>query len=144
MSIEIIKQRIRMIENNDFSLSNDIINEDSVRPGSYTQKDFDAISQRKDAKNLFYKLGAANTHANDAEKNIKSAFSTGSNRVTIGDLVDLPKDYEKYIFPIYKLLKRYGSRNSKINNKLVLQSRRDISIIFKNDLKDNSTQTNNK
>jgi hypothetical protein len=161
MSIDKIKERIKMIEENNFN----IINEASINPGSYTKQDFDAISKSDNAKNLFYKLGAAGTNVNDAEKYIKSAFSGGSNRVTVGDLIQLPNDYAQDIFPIYKLLKKYNvltddlddtrftaivgykperGRNFKINNKLVLQSSREIDFLFQKELDNKSTPTNNK
>lgn len=161
MSIEKIKQRIKMIEDNDFST----INEIDEKPGQYTKQDFDAIAKSGDAGSTFARLGSAGAYAKSAEKNIKSAFSGSSDRVTIGNLLQLPTDYEPYVFPIYKLLKKYNiltddlddtkftaiagykpeaARNFKINNKLVLQSSREIEFLFYSEISSDSDMSTNK
>ena len=161
MSIEKIKQRIKMIEDNDFST----INEIDEKPGQYTKQDFDAIAKSGDAGSTFARLGSAGAYAKSAEKNIKSAFSGSSDRVVVGDLFQLPNDYESYIFPIYKLLEKHrvltndldqttfnaisgykpeSSRNFKIKNKLVLQSGREIEFLFHGEISNTSDLKNNK
>jgi hypothetical protein len=161
MSIEKIKQRIKMIEDNDFST----INEIDEKPGQYTKQDFDAIAKSGNAATTLTRLGSAGAYAKSAEKNIKSAFSGSSDRVIVGDLIQLPSDYESYVFPIYRLLKRYNvltddlddttftaisgykpehGRNFKINNKLSLQSSREIEFLFSNEISINSVMSSNK
>ena len=51
MSIEIIKERIRMIESNDFSLANDTLNEAI----SGSEKDIRPLFEPKIKTNLIYK-----------------------------------------------------------------------------------------
>lgn len=165
MSIEKIKQRIKMIEDNDFST----INEAYQKPGQFdTQDDFDAIMKSTgdglDPASILNKLGSANSNSNKANSIIKSALS-GSNTLVIGDLLQLPTDYESYVFPIYKLLKKYNiltddlddttftatvgykpehGRNFKINNKLVLQSSREIEFLFYGEISSDSDMSTNK
>lgn len=161
MSIEKIKQRIKMIEDNDFST----INEIDEKPGQYTKQDFDAIAKGGEAGDTFARLGSAGAYAKSAEKNIKSAFSGGSDKVIVGDLFQLPSDYESYVFPIYKLLKKYNiltddldditfkavvgykperARNFKINNRLVLQTSREIDFLFYNEISSVSKNSTSK
>ena len=161
MSIEKIKQRIKMIEDNDFST----INEIDEKPGQYTKQDFDAIAKSGNAATTLTRLGSAGAYAKSAEKNIQSAFSGSSDRVIVGNLLQLPADYESYVFPIYKLLERYNvltddldnttftarsgykpeaARNFKINNKLVLQSSREIEFLFSNEISSDSDMSTNK
>jgi hypothetical protein len=169
MSIEKIKQRIKMIEDNDFST----INEAYQKPGQFdTQDDFDAIMKstggtvfnKLDPASILNKLGSANSNSNKANSIIKNALS-GSNTLVVGDLLQLPTDYESYVFPIYKLLKKYNiltddlddttfdatvgykpehGRNFKINNKLVLQSSREIEFLFYGEISSDSDMSTNK
>jgi hypothetical protein len=160
MSIDKIKERIKMIEENNFNIINEV-----TTPGSYTKKDFDAIATSKDAAKTFYKLGKANTHASDAERLIKNALS-GSNNVNIDDeKIDLPKDYNKEVYSIYALLKKHNiltkeindvtfeaknsyritsEKNYTINNKLVLPPYNEIELLFKGEINDQSKSNNNK
>jgi hypothetical protein len=117
MSIEIIKQRIRMIENNDFSLSNDTLNEAI----SGSEKDIRPLFEPKDTLigKIKTKLGFndRNTDILNAigvsDKNSKDIQSMVDRRlrntyVNVNDsnaYLDIPKKDKNIIFNIYKTIK---------------------------------------
>ena len=117
MSIEIIKQRIRMIENNDLSLSNDTLNEAI----SGSEKDIRPLFEPKDTLigKIKTKLGFndRNTDILNAigvsDKNSKDIQSMVDRRlrntyVNVNDsnaYLDIPKKDKNIIFNIYKTIK---------------------------------------
>lgn len=117
MSIEIIKERIRMIESNDFSLANDTLNEAI----SGSEKDIRPLFEPKDTfiGKLKTKLGFndRNTDILNAigvsDKNSKEIQSMVDRRlrntyVNVNDsntYLDIPKKDKNIIFNIYKTIK---------------------------------------
>ena len=117
MSIEIIKQRIRMIENNDFSLSNDTLNEAI----SGSEKDIRPLFEPKDTLigKIKTKLGFNDRNTDIlkaigvSDKNSKDIQSMVDRRlrntyVNVNDsnaYLDIPKKDKNIIFNIYKTIK---------------------------------------
>jgi hypothetical protein len=134
MSIEKIKQRIQMIESNDFTLNNEPINE--VISG--TQKDVEQIFKPND-NNLLNKLinkarrglglsdrdrGLLNALAG-SDKNHRDIQSTvdrvlrggDSSRVDIdGQTENLPKQHANTIHKIYGLMKTHNVLTNELNS----------------------------
>jgi hypothetical protein len=118
MSIEIIKERIRMIESNDFSLANDTLNEAI----SGSEKDIRPLFEPKIKTNLIdkikSKLGFDRNHTTlnaigTSDKNSKDIQSMVDRRlrntyVNVNDsnvYLDIPKKDKNIIFNIYKTIK---------------------------------------
>ena len=127
MSIEIIKQRIRMIENNDFSLSNDTLNE-AISGG---EKDIRPLFEPKIKSSLIdkirSKLGFDRNHTTlnaigTSDKNSKDIQSMVDRRLrntyvnVDNKYFDIPKKDENKIFKIYKLIKDKNINISDLDN----------------------------
>lgn len=127
MSIEIIKQRIRMIENNDFSLSNDTLNEAI----SGSEKDIRPLFEPKIKSSLIdkirSKLGFDRNHTTlnaigTSDKNSKDIQSMVDRRLrntyvnVDNKYFDIPKKDENKIFKIYKLIKDKNINISDLDN----------------------------
>ena len=101
MSIEIIKQRIRMIENNDFSLSNDTLNEDI----SGSEEDIRALFEPNRNRNTLNAIAKVDKNSRDIQSTVDSVLRGGA-RVNIDNkYFDIPKKDTNIIFKIYKTIK---------------------------------------
>lgn len=147
MSIDKIKQRIKMIESNDFTLKESYVN--------LSQSDYDTIIQNRTGMKTMSDITRGLDHATDANNVAKSALNV-QTKYFIGHVVQLPAKHEKYVFAIYKLLKQHKMLSKYINdnnfiaskqytvdtiddkteNKLKLNPKNDIILFFKPNIKD--------
>lgn len=101
MSIEIIKQRIRMIENNDFSLSNDTLNEAI----SGSEEDIRALFEPNRNRTTLNAIAKVDKNSRDIQSTVDSVLR-GGTRVNIDNkYFDIPKKDTNIIFKIYKTIK---------------------------------------
>jgi hypothetical protein len=108
MSIEKIKQRIKMIEGNDFNIT-EVTYSSNLEP--------DEIDALKADDSTYKSVKAASDAASNAEKIARDTFRTvgldsgsqnSSNDETNGNYIQLPSQFEKTVYPILALVKRYN------------------------------------
>jgi DNA-binding PadR family transcriptional regulator len=156
MSIDKIIERIKMIENNDFSLSNDIINEDiSLNPD-----DFNTFFGKSDYKTVdnISKLDASLSNADSLHNKWMNKGGNMDVNINFSDKLtidssrgaeDLPKKDHSVIYKIYTAIKnkglltkdldqstfkpKKGYFRTKKGNELVLLDDKKIIVEFNND-----------
>lgn len=165
MSIEKIKERIRMIEENNFN----IIEEGDYR-AHFNDEDPSALVNNDQTRNLWLKatqpkiiqqIGKAGSYANDAASAINRGMS-GSHSASIGnreDIIEIPKRFQDVIYEIYNHLRdekvlptdlndngtaKYGytvmhERNATANRILILQKLKLVTIYLNDDV-ENATR----
>ena len=119
MSIEKIKERIKMIEENNFEI-NEITGTLNIDPNKLdtVTKDISKTKGKGHAVQTdFTKAGAALGYANKARNTISGAFNNDVN-VYIGNDVTIPNEHNQKIEAVYELLK---------NNNALPKSEVDLS-----------------
>ena len=108
MSIEKIKQRIKMIEENDFNIT-EVTYSSNLEP--------DEIDALKADDSTYKAVKGASDAVSNAEKIARSTFDTvgsdggsqnNSNGGTNANYIQLPSQFEKVVYPILALVKRYN------------------------------------
>lgn len=103
MSIEKIKQRIKMIEENDFNIT-EVTYASNLEP--------DEIDALKNVASTHKAVKNATTAVSNAEKIASSTLNVGSTQSTQqgsnGKYYELPEEFNKQVYPIFVLIKKYN------------------------------------
>lgn len=100
MSIEKIKQRIKMIEENDFNIT-EVTYASNLEP--------DEIDALKADDSTYAAVKNATTAVSNAEKIARNTLNVGSTQQTpSGEYFQLPEEFNKQVYPILVLIKKYN------------------------------------
>lgn len=106
MSLEKIKERIKMIESNNFNITESYIN--------LKQSDYDRIVSDRGAMKSMSDLATGLSNASDANQVAKSALNV-QTRVSIGDVIELPSKFREILFKIYREMLNHKILTHEIN-----------------------------
>lgn len=103
MSLEKIKQRIKMIENNDFNIN------ESVYSPKLDQDDVDTLKADYDTHVSVTKASKAVSGAEKIARDTLGGDSSGDlPNNSSGNYINLPSQYDKQVSPILSLVKKYN------------------------------------
>lgn len=132
MSVDKIKERIRMIENNDFTTDGDVVDEAIYGSKGEVGKLFEPnniglINKLKNKiksglglsttdQELLKTLSVSDRNTNDIQSAADQLLGGGTKVFVGGDEYQIPTQYQSIIFPIYALMKQHKVLTNEIDH----------------------------